>query len=36
VAEAFAGRTHWLIAQPGWQEIDHSIEAFLARAGVAN
>jgi pimeloyl-ACP methyl ester carboxylesterase len=33
--EEFAGRTHWLIAQDGWQEIAQSIEAFLERAGVA-
>ena len=27
--QEFAGRTHWLIAQDGWQEIAAAIEAFI-------
>ena len=27
----FAGRTHWLIAQDGWQEIANAIEKFIGR-----
>ena len=30
--QEFAGRTHWLIAQEGWQDIAAAIEAFITRA----
>ena len=33
--QEFAGRTHWIIAEPGWEEVAGGIERWLAAKGLA-
>jgi len=30
----FTGRTHWIIAEPGWEEVAGAIERWLEARGV--
>jgi alpha-beta hydrolase superfamily lysophospholipase len=30
----FAGRTHWIIAEPGWEEVAGAIERWLEARGL--
>jgi alpha-beta hydrolase superfamily lysophospholipase len=32
--QEFTGRTHWIIAEPGWEEVAGAIERWLAANGL--
>jgi hypothetical protein len=33
---SFPGRSHWLIAEPGWEEIAEKIHDWVTTAGAAS